>query len=90
MSHISDIGYFKKMLIHPERARVGFLLRLADTLQEWDRPSKNIPGGLPGDMFDLDFTGSEITYRADLSDGHKDYLRRALDLVLENHKVRIV
>ncbi len=88
--HNLEIDCFKTPRIHPERARVAFLLRLADTLQEWDRPSQRLPDGLPGDRFDLDFDGTNIIYRAAIDDGHKVYLRRALDLVLENHGVKIV
>lgn len=87
--HNLDIGYFKKTRIDPENARVAFLLRLADTLQEWDRPSQRLPDGLPGDRFDLDFDGTNIIYRAAIDDGHKEYLTRSLDLVLENHRVQI-
>ena len=46
------------------KAPVAYLLRLADTLQEWDRPSGKLPNGLSPDIFELDVAGPEIIYRA--------------------------
>lgn len=88
--HNLDLKYFDKSRINPQKASVAFLLRLADTLQEWERPSKMNPDGFPDNKFDLEFDGNEIIYRADVDDGIKKNLKGTLDASLEGCRVRIV
>ena len=76
--------------LNRHKTPVAYLLRLADTLQEWDRPSGQLPDGLSPEIFELDFVGSEIIYQAKVPDGMKENLRRGLDATLENHNIRTV
>lgn len=45
-----------------ERAPLAFLLRLADCLQDWDRPSADNPHGIPNREFNINITGGRLIF----------------------------
>jgi hypothetical protein len=88
--HNLDPNKIKMSRLSRHKAPVAYLLRLADTLQEWDRPSGKLPNGLPPDIFKLDVSGPEIIYQVNAPDDMKEYLTGVLDATLEDHNIRIV
>ena len=75
--------------VRANRAPVAFLLRLSDTLQEWDRPSGKEPDGHSPDLFDIEVSGGELVYNTGIPDPIKHGLRATLDQTLADHHVRI-
>jgi hypothetical protein len=45
--------YFKQAKINPKKAPVAYLLKLADCLQGWERPSSNSKSGVSADKFQI-------------------------------------
>ncbi|HJT33063.1 MAG TPA: hypothetical protein VJ783_13560 [Pirellulales bacterium] len=80
---------FARTLVRADRASVAFLLRLADTLQEWDRPSGKEPDGHSPDLFDIEVSGDKLVYTTGIAEGIKQGLRVTLDQTLADHNVRI-
>jgi hypothetical protein len=87
--HNLDPRLCEKTPIDRHRAPVAFLLRLADTLQEWDRPSAKNPEGLPAELFDLEATSAGITYQANVEIETRRHLQAVLDATLMDHRIRI-
>lgn len=75
--------------VRADQAPVAFLLRLADTLQEWERPSEREPHGHSPDLFDIDVSGDTLVFTADIAKGIRRDLKVALDHTLTDHNVRI-
>jgi hypothetical protein len=50
----------KRILIKPEKAPLAFLLRLCDTIQEWNRFSKNDPTGFSPTLFDIEYKNDKL------------------------------
>jgi hypothetical protein len=75
--------------VRANRAPVAFLLRLADTLQEWDRPSGKEPDGHSPNLFDIEVSGGKLVYKTGIADPIKHGLRATLDQTLADHNVRI-
>ncbi len=85
--HNLDLPWFHKTRVQADKAPVAFLLRLADTLQEWERPSGKDPNGFSPDLFELEIAGRRMHYRARIDDGRKRGITNVLDGTLENNPV---
>jgi len=66
--HNVPTKFFKenKLIIDREKAPLPFLLRLSDSLQEWERPSKEYPGGFSPFQFDVKIQKGSLNYYASL------------------------
>jgi hypothetical protein len=80
---------FEGTQVRANRAPVAFLLRLADTLQEWDRPSGTEPRGHSPELFDIEVSSGKLVYRTGIDDAIKRGIRITLDQTLADHNVRI-
>lgn len=80
---------FVETPVRADRAPVAFLLRLADTLQEWERPSGEQPDGHSPDLFDIDISSDKLVYKTGIANGIKQGLRATLDQTLADHNVII-
>jgi hypothetical protein len=62
--HNLDKKHFIRKKILRERAPLAFMLKLVDTLQEWDRPLKNMPQGYPSKEFGVKIEGDKLFFGA--------------------------
>lgn len=71
--HNLPASCFSRQKINRNKASTAFLLRLCDSLQEWERPSKNNQSGEPASNFDITITtrGLELTVRVSSSKATK-------------------
>jgi len=58
--HNLPVEAFNGVRINPINAPLAFTLKLADTLQDWERPSKKYPNGFSSDLFDLIYKSNSI------------------------------
>lgn len=66
--HNIDKEHFLNYRIDPQKAPIAFLLKLCDSLQEWQRPSKEKPEGESPEEFDLEIDNhNHLVYHAWLS-----------------------
>ena len=49
--------------IDPEKAPLAFLLKLSDSLQDWERPSKINSTGLSANLFNIEIRNNKLIYR---------------------------
>lgn len=63
--HHLDPKHFEKSKIDARIAPAAFLLKLADTLQEWERPSRDHPG-YAADKFGIEVDNGVLIVRADM------------------------
>lgn len=71
--HNLPTSCFSRQKINRQNAPTAFLLRLCDSLQEWERPSKNNQSGEPASSFNIIITnrGLELTARVSSSKTNK-------------------
>ncbi|MHC4771982.1 MAG: hypothetical protein ACYS8S_00080 [Planctomycetota bacterium] len=80
---------FKDKKISRETAPLAFLLRLSDSLQEWDRPSKDNPDGYPASEFDICVENDSLVLSVNLPEKHKEKIRNEIDSSLEAEDILI-
>lgn len=81
--HNIDKKYFIDNRIDPQKAPIAFLLRLCDSLQEWERPSNKKPEGEPPDKFDISLDNdNHLIYRARLSQEHRENIEENIKSTL--------
>lgn len=57
---------FQNARIDRLRTPIAFLLKLSDTLQQWERPSLLNPSGFPAQRFNIVFEKGALIYEADI------------------------
>ena len=62
---------FADAKIDRSKAPVAFLLKLSDSLQEWERPSLINPKGFSATYFDIKIDNDQLIFHADISDDKK-------------------
>lgn len=60
--HDLDKKYFTDSKLTHEEAPLAFLLRLADTLQDWERPGKDLPKGRFATDYNISVTDSQLHF----------------------------
>jgi len=60
--------WFANARIDRSKAPVAFLLKLSDSLQIWERPSKENPTGFPATKFDMKIQDGQLFFYANISD----------------------
>jgi hypothetical protein len=80
---------FNGAKIDPQKAPLAFLLKLSDTLQEWERSSKDLPRGLSSDSFDLIYENNSITIKTLIDQTIVDKINRELADFLEIDNIRL-
>ena len=73
--HNLSPSHFQSTRISRTKAPLAFLLKLCDSLQEWERPSKDNPIGLSADSFDIGVKDGKIVYSANISENIKKKIR---------------
>ncbi len=53
------------------QAPLAYLLRLCDSIQDWERPSELFKEGFPGENYEIDFTSDVLVLHTALSDDRK-------------------
>lgn len=79
---------FLKSKINCEIAPVAFLLKLSDTLQEWERPSGENVNGYSASLFNFDVEDSILYYKAKILESDKDRIKADLN-ILDEEKIII-
>lgn len=57
--------HFARRKIKLDRAPLAFLLKLSDSLQDWERPSKDDPVGISSSKYDITVCGDQLIFKAD-------------------------
>lgn len=60
--------WFASAQINRTKSPVAFLLKLSDSLQIWERPSKKNPTGFPAARFDIKIKNDQLFFYADVPD----------------------
>lgn len=81
---------FTKTKISRSVAPVAFLLKLADCLQDWERPSSLDKNGLSANQFNIETIRNQLIFHAKIERDRKDRIRREMSLCLEAEDVKIV
>lgn len=58
-----------------EKAPLAFLLRLADCLQDWERPSMDNETGFPATQYDIRVDNDSLIFSTNIPDHRKDKIR---------------
>jgi hypothetical protein len=85
--HNLGLNSFRKSKITLETAPLPFLLVLADSLQEWERPSFENPTGFPSDLFDIQISDNKLHFFANIPEKRKVRIRESLAGILEANNV---
>ena len=88
--HNLPVPCFAGQKISRNNAPTAFLLRLCDSLQEWERPSKCNPSGEPASKFDIAINSRGLELTAMVSNSKIDEMQREINGALEANDVFIV
>ncbi len=80
---------FKGIKIDPKKAPLAFLLKLSDTLQDWERPSQKTPEGISANKYDISIKKNKLIYTADIGKKNKDKIRKEINIFLKTRNVDI-
>jgi hypothetical protein len=81
---------FAKAKIDRSNAPVAFLLKLADSLQEWERPSLNDQKGFPAQHFAINVKQGTLIFEANISPERKEKIRKDLVSTLIATDIKIL
>ncbi len=81
--------YFKENKIDRRKAPLAFLLKLSDTLQEWERPSYR-KRGISARNFDIEIKDSVLTLKAKLPEDRKIKILNELESCLVFNDIELV
>ncbi len=89
--YLHNLGkeWFTGNKIERQRAPLAFLLRVADTLQEWERPSGENPDGLPPSSFDIEVQGGRFVFTANISKERKAKIQDEIRATVEADDIEI-
>lgn len=80
--HNLPAEYFAEAKIDRLKTPIAFLLKLADSLQEWERPSKKNPTGFSASSFNIRIEGKQLLFNADVPDHVKEKMKNAISSTL--------
>ena len=78
---------FRNARIDTKRAPLPFLLKLCDTLQDWERPSACNPRGLSPERFDITVEHGRLVFQAEVEAERKEKYKRELSSTLIAHDI---
>jgi len=81
---------FTKAKISRSVAPIAFLLKLADCLQDWERPSSVDEFGLSASQFGIKIDKNRLIFYAKIEEEKKDRMRKEIFLCLQAEDVKIV
>lgn len=81
--HNLDVGYFADTKITRSNAPLAFLLRLSDSLQDWERPSQYDPHGIPADRYDIRVEDGKLVFKCDIPADRKERIQYGIHSVLD-------
>jgi hypothetical protein len=86
---------FNHKKINPSVAPVAFLLKLCDSLQEWDRPKNKYDRGFPSTEFDIKIETNndgriKLIYYANIEEIKRNEIEKVIKLTLENIDFEII
>ena len=87
--HNLPIQSFNGTRIDPQKAPLAFLLKLSDTLQDWERSSKDLPTGLPSNSFDLIYENNSIMIKTLIEQIRVDKINKELADFLEIDNIKV-
>lgn len=88
--HNLNNKHFSTSKIDREIAPLAFLLKLSDTLQDWERPSLHDPIGIPAINYDIKVDNKKIIFEANLSNNKKQKIRNEINSCLIADDIRII
>ena len=80
--HNLPVHCFRAAKIDRKRAPLAFLLKLTDSLQEWERPSKQNPDGWMATNFDINDNSDILTMMAKIPEDRKEKIRAEIRDIL--------
>lgn len=69
--HNLKAKHFSSAKISRSKAPLAFLLRLSDSLQDWERPSMNDPHGTPARRYDIRVDNRKLIFECDIPEERK-------------------
>jgi len=88
--HNLNNKYFSAAKIDREIAPLAFLLKLSDSLQDWERPSLQNPIGIPASNYDIEVDNKKIIFKANLPNNRKQKIRHEINSCLIADDIRII
>lgn len=87
--HNLPYKWFVNAKIDRKKAPVAFLLKLADTLQEWERPTKDSRSGFLASQFDIWISDKTLEFLADIPTDRNKKMREDISSTLIAPDVKI-
>lgn len=87
--HNLEAKHFGSAKISRTKAPLAFLLRLSDSLQDWERPSMAAPEGTPADRYDIHVKGSQLVFVCDIPDDRIQKINTEIHEALEANDIVI-
>jgi hypothetical protein len=81
--------YFLDNKIVAKKAPLVFLLKLSDSLQNWERPSKENPAGSLNTMYDIGVEDNKLIFKVE-NDADRGRIEAEIDSTLKKEKLEIV
>jgi hypothetical protein len=72
-----------------EAAPLAYLLKLSDSLQEWERPSQDNQQGYSGNLFQLEINGNKVILKAGIPEDRKTRIKNELQACIKEQLVVI-
>jgi hypothetical protein len=88
--HNLDNSHFSTAKIDRRTAPLAFLLKLSDSLQDWERPSLEDPNGIPAAYYDVEVRDGEMIFKANVPSDRKQKIRREISSCLIADDIRII
>jgi hypothetical protein len=88
--HNLPLRCFRNAKIDVTKAPLAFLLKLADCLQEWERPSQKNQDGLSATLFDICTKNGELIFSADIQERTRNNIKREISFCLVNSYTKVV
>lgn len=88
--HNLDASHFAGAKIDRESAPLAFLLKLSDSLQDWERPSLHDPDGIPATRYEIEVGDGWMLFRADVPSDRKERIRHAVASCMIADDIQIV
>ena len=80
---------FRSAPLDRNRAALPYLLRLSDSLQDWERPSANDPMGLPESAFDIDILLGRLIFKVGDTD-RRSQIKEEIELAISASDIDIM
>lgn len=81
---------FNSKRIDPNKAPLAYLLKLSDTLQDWERPSEKNPSGFSSNQYDIKVINNELVFTVAVSAERKQKIDDEIDDSLITSDLRII